>query len=152
MPPERKFDHEEAKRLRATGEYTVDELAAHFGVTKGAISQATKEVDASIVKRTSRAPENFAQMKDRASSMLWSYFQEATGVAKVQAYKAIVQAAKEEEAEGVTVKEPEPLLADVVSGAAALSPIRRLEILTVERARFAEELAAIDRALGEVAA
>lgn len=143
MAAPRKFDHEEACRLREEG-WSIADLAAHYGVTKGSVSQAT----AAVIPREKPqgVPETFAEMRDMAAPLLWEYFKAATGVAKVQAYRAIVDAAKRE-SDGVEEVEAEPLLADVVSGAASLSPVRMREILTENRTRFAEELARIDDVL-----
>lgn len=148
MAPERKFDHDEARRLRATGEFSVDELADHFGVTKGAITQATKMVAPNqTVAARSRVPETATEMLELALPDLWAAFKGSKGIARKAAFEAIAAAAKREQAENGPPKEPDPLIADVVTGVASLSPTRRREILAAEQAKLQVELAAVEGAL-----
>lgn len=145
MAAPRKFDHEEARRLRANG-YSVADIASMFDVTKGSVSQATMDV---VVVDRPKLPQTFAEMADLAAQDMWTYFHTAQGVAKVQAYKAIRDLA-EREAEATIDTEPAPSIADVVTGVAALSPDRKREILTAERDRLREEAAAVDDALAHM--
>ena len=152
---EAKFDHEEARRMRATGQYTVQQIADHFGVTKGAISHVTSDVavdaDPALKARKAKTPETATEMLELALPELWVAFKGSKGIAKKHAFEAIAAAAKREQASGVEALEPDPLIADVVSGVASLAPERRQEILSAERSRLVDELEAIERVLAEAA-
>ena len=156
MAPERKFDHDEARRLRAEG-YSVLEIAELFNVTKGAVSHVTadairqatdKASPEAARKRREANPETFTEMRDLAAKEVWTNFKSLKGVAQIQAFNAIRDLAKQEPDGGEA--EPEPLIADVVSGVASLSPLRKVEILSVERERLVVEMAAIDAVLAEL--
>lgn len=95
-------------------------------------------------------PGSFTEMRERAGRELWDYFQNATGIAKAQAYRAIDEAARREQAESGAEIEPEPLIADIVGGTVNLSPIRKRQILLAEKEKMRQENEAIDRVLAEM--
>lgn len=151
MPPERKFDHDEARALRAAG-VAVSEIADRFGVTKGAVSQATANVaPENAKKRSEENPETFTEMRDLAAKEVWKQFKSLKGVAQIQAFNAIRELAKQDPDSGGDA-EPEPLIADIISGVASMSNVRKLEILVPERDRYLAEVAAIDRVLSAIEA
>lgn len=115
------------------------------------VRDAIRQADPRVAIVPTGAPGNFRDMRDRAAQELWAYFQTAGGVAKVQAFRAIDEMAKREP-EGGEEKEPEPLLADVLADVVTLSPIRKRAILSENRVRYAEELAAIDALLSAMEA
>lgn len=155
MPFEPRYDHEEARAMRARG-MNVQEIADHFGVTKGAISHVTSGIVKGSVpdengryQRGDPVPETFTEMRDLAAKEVWKQFKGLKGVAQIQAFNAIRELAKQDP-DGGDEQEPDPLIADVVSGVLSLSVERRREILTFERVRLVEELEAIDGALAEM--
>jgi hypothetical protein len=98
----------------------------------------------------SGAPGNAVEMAVLARADLWNYYKTAQGVAKVQTFKEIERLARAEEADEVGEAERDPLIADVVMGVVSLSPIRKRQILSVERVRLEAELAAVDGALASM--
>jgi hypothetical protein len=96
------------------------------------------------------APGSAVEMASRALAELWDYYETAQGVAKINTFKEIQRLARAEAAGDASDAERDPLIADVVAGVVALSPIRKRQILSVERERLDEELAAVDAALASM--
>lgn len=111
------------------------------------VAAAIRDADPRVQVLPAGAPGNFKEMRELGAQSLYTYFQTATGVAKVQAFRAIDAMAKLEADDDPAGKEPDPLIADVVAGVASLSPIRKRQILSVEQVRLREEIAAVDLAL-----
>lgn len=111
------------------------------------VAKAIREADPRVQVTPTGVPGSFTEMRDLAAQQLYVYFQNSTGVAKSHAFKAIVEMAKLEGDNGGANDEPEPLIADIISGVASLSPIRKRDILTVERDHLQIELGAVEDAL-----
>lgn len=156
MAAPRKINVKEAVRLRKMG-IPVRDIALRYDVSAQAVRYATSRfMDADSPRPPGPnddiyVPETFSEMLKLAQKDMWVYYTKiAKGVAKVQAFNAIKEMAKREQESGEVVKEPEPLLADVISGVAALSDERKREILVPEHARLLAEVEAVERVLAEL--
>lgn len=158
MAARRQFDWDEAIRLYDGGRgLSMEEIADQFGVTKPSVWRVLTRHQKGLIgpagpngiaaQVPAHMPETAEEMLELAIPELWTQFKATKGIAKMKAFDAIVATAKRERADGDVKKEPEPLIADVVSGVASLSAERKLEILSAERERLAVEAAAVDGAL-----
>lgn len=115
------------------------------------VAKAIRDADPRVQVIPTGAPGSFQEMFALASADLYAYYEKATGIAKTNTFKAIRDLAMAEKAanDAGTV-EGDPLVADIVSGVVSLSPIRKRQILTVERDHLQLELAAVEDALAEM--
>lgn len=123
---------------RKPGRRTRDEEIAHYLEALG--------VDQDALEASAKGPQTFAEMLDLAAAHIWSEFKDLKGTAKVQAFNAIRQLAKEDP-EGGGEDEQEPTVAEVIQGIPQLSDERRrailmgaLDRLDLERDRIVEVL------------
>ena len=126
------------KRGRKTKEEEAWSYLEEIGVTPELVAQLRSA-------QGGQTPGSFAEMLDLAAADLWANYHSLSGVAKVQAFKAIQSLAKDEG--GDAGGGDEPLIADVVAGIVQLPDERRTAILTAaladldaERARIVELL------------
>lgn len=112
---------------RKSGRRTRDEEIALYLEEHG--------IDRDSLEAIAAGPKTFAEMLDLAAADIWSDFKSMKGTAKVQAFNAIRQLAKEDP-EGGTDEEEEPSITDVLAGIPQLTVERRREILTAALGRL----------------
>lgn len=129
---------EQKKPGRRTRDEEIDLYLANLGLDRSALEARASGAE--------QEPENFAEMLDMAAAELWADYKNLKGVAKVQAFNAFRQLAKQEP-EGGTSEERDPTVAEVIQGIPQLSDERKREILTaalgridLEREQIAEVL------------
>lgn len=132
---------EPKKGGRRTKDQEIDLYLAQHGIDRAALEETGKMI---AIERQEQAGagESFTEMRDRALASLMADYESLSGVAKVQAFRAIQQLQRDEP-EGGGEDEKEPLLVDVIGGITNLSKERKLEILQRELAKLDEDRAAI---------
>lgn len=128
-----------ADEQKKPGRRTRDEEIAHYLATLG--------VDKAELEAAAKGPQSFAEMLDLAAAHMWAEFKDLKGTAKVQAFNAIRQLAKEDP-DGGGEDEEEPTVAEVIQGIPQLPPERKRAILTGALARLDLEREQILEVLG----
>lgn len=133
---------------RRTRDQEIDLYLRGIGVDRAALEATGRAL--AIERARSEDPDRprtYKEMAERALESLVGDYEQLTGVAKVQAYKAIQQLAREEGDAGPGVEEVEPPLAEILEGIVHLTPQRRTEILRRELEKITAEREQILEAL-----
>jgi hypothetical protein len=132
---------EQKKRGRKSTEEEVRDFLSRSGLDADRILSGT---DADVPM-----PDTFEGLRDEFLKIAWSKRNDMTDTAFTQMMNALARLAEANKQADDAVKGEEPLIADVISGIAALPAERRREILTgaltdldAERARIVEVLSA----------
>lgn len=126
-------DDQKRGRGRPSNDETISRYLEGLGISR-------EELEASRTipppKEYDSDPETYQDMYRRAIPILWRDFESLSGVAKVNAFKAIQQLAKDDPggSSGDDEDEREPLIADVIDGIEKLPADRKRTILERELA------------------